>query len=787
MKSSSSMKIFPIYNHFENIIQTEPDLFNYNIDNYNISSNGVQSKEIYPRNASTSFLPIQENEFNQNQTNISINPIETTPLDLTASIFNDQHIMRIQKKIFKRQQHSPKPMKYSKSYTILNDKNINYQRNQSTSNIYDINMNKINILDDIKNAPSLTEPKHIVQLSPPKNNIVTPKKNNKIFLKYLHPHTAKHKFTSPKINRYKTNNNNNFNYFDYINNSISKKTVENNNINFNNSEEIRNNADIFNINNDLDDVINKAFPSDMNNHMNNLTNNYLNNKNINQYINSIDYNNDFNINNNNDFNINNNNDFNINNNNDFNINNNENYNIFNNELNNNIDINNIFKEQNNQIDLNNDNNDFITNINYNIDNNNYIINDIFNIDKSANNINNNHYNNNFNISDINNIINNDYLNIQHLKDNKVNSNKYKIKNEYNNKNEFIDINGYNINNNEYNIYNEDNKINNNIKKKTNNSYKNNKNNNKSNKNNKNILIKQLKLTDNIISNIEPQSNFKLSEFMKIDKVGKGTEGIIYSVKWKKNNKKYALKKGKIKTLENVKKRKEEIKMLKDFRKITGSDGVIRIYGDLCLNNKEGYYDFYEIMELAEIDWDQEISNRDQIHLYYEENELMDIMGQIVKTLSLLQKNHITHRDIKPQNIMIVNGKFKICDFGNARILKREGLVVQRIRGSEMYMSPIMFKGFHAKLPQVKHNTYKSDVFSLGMCFLLASALSYNPLNAIREIYDMKIINRVIKNYLGNRYSEKVYNILNCMLQIEENLRPDFIQLEAIFSKNYNII
>ena len=220
-------------------------------------------------------------------------------------------------------------------------------------------------------------------------------------------------------------------------------------------------------------------------------------------------------------------------------------------------------------------------------------------------------------------------------------------------------------------------------------------------------------------------------------------------------------------------------MLKDFRKRTGSDGVIRIYGDLCVDSIDGY-DFYEIMELAEIDWDEEILFRGKYHYYYQENELMAIMKQIVETFSLLQKNHITHRDIKPQNIMIVDGKFKICDFGNARILKKEGYVIQRIRGSEMYMSPVLFKGFHAKMPQVKHNTFKSDVFSLGMCFLLASALSYSPLNTIREIYDMNIIKKVIKHYLGNRYSQKIYFILISMLQVEENLRPDFIELEKLF-------
>ena len=185
-------------------------------------------------------------------------------------------------------------------------------------------------------------------------------------------------------------------------------------------------------------------------------------------------------------------------------------------------------------------------------------------------------------------------------------------------------------------------------------------------------------------------------------------------------------------------------------------------------------------ELAEIDWDEEILFRGKYHYYYQENDLMAIMRQIVETFSLLQKNHITHRDIKPQNIMIVDGKFKICDFGNARILKKEGYVIQRIRGSEMYMSPVLFKGFHAKMAQVKHNTFKSDVFSLGMCFLLAASLSYSPLNTIREIYDMNIIKKVIKYYLGNRYSQKVYIILISMLQVEENYRPDFIELEKLF-------
>ena len=256
--------------------------------------------------------------------------------------------------------------------------------------------------------------------------------------------------------------------------------------------------------------------------------------------------------------------------------------------------------------------------------------------------------------------------------------------------------------------------------------------------------------------LEPSSNFNLSEFVKLGIMGKGTEGIIYSVKWKKNNKNYALKKGVIKLIEVVKKRQQEINMLKEFRKKTGSDGVINIYGYLCLTNKQNHYnyDFYELMELAELDWDKEIERRAKIRQYYPEYELINIMHQIVYTFYLLQMNHITHRDIKPQNIIIVNGKYKIIDFGNARIMNRGGLVIQRIRGSEMYMSPVMFKTYHSKMTRVKHNTFKSDVFSLGMCFLLAVTLSYNPLNTIREIYDFSLISKIVRNYIGNRFNVK---------------------------------
>lgn len=278
---------------------------------------------------------------------------------------------------------------------------------------------------------------------------------------------------------------------------------------------------------------------------------------------------------------------------------------------------------------------------------------------------------------------------------------------------------------------------------------------------------------------EPKFNFKLSEFTILKKIGEGAEGSIFTVKWKKNNKIYVLKKCEVIFDQIAKKKKEVNKLLKEFVETTGSDGVIKIYGNLLANNEFGTQYFYELMELGGKTWEKEIAFREKKKLYYQEYELMDIFTHLIKTFSALQTNHFTHRDINPENIIMVNGKLKICDFGNSKVLKKDGFIIQKVRGSELFMSPILFKGLHSNVQSIKHNAYKSDVFSLGMCFFLAASLTYDGLNTIREIYNMNIIKKVLNKYLGKRYSINLIDLLLSMLEIDENKRPDFTQLELL--------
>ena len=282
---------------------------------------------------------------------------------------------------------------------------------------------------------------------------------------------------------------------------------------------------------------------------------------------------------------------------------------------------------------------------------------------------------------------------------------------------------------------------------------------------------------------EPSDDFNTAEFIIINLIGQGTFGKIYCVQWIKNNKLYAMKKLELQSSEELKEFQGKVKMVKKLYKKTNHSGFIKILGDkfIPLYDYKCYCNYYIIMELGERDWEKEIQLRFLHQKYYSEYELYQIIYQLVKTLSLMQRYNVSHRDIKPQNILIINGIYKICDFGEARIIDGNGLVIQHVRGSQLYMSPILFYAYNHNASQVLHNTYKSDVFSLGMCILLAATLSGYTLYDIREILDINTITKIIFNTLNRRYSKNIINLIIKMLQIDENLRMDFIELEKYIS------
>lgn len=93
-----------------------------------------------------------------------------------------------------------------------------------------------------------------------------------------------------------------------------------------------------------------------------------------------------------------------------------------------------------------------------------------------------------------------------------------------------------------------------------------------------------------------------------------------------------------------------------------------------------------------------------------EEESLHFMRQALKALAHAHGKGIVHRDVKPQNIMLLeNGTIKVTDFGIAKILTSETRTMSEMAiGSVHYISPEQVKGERAD--------ERSDLYSAGIMF-----------------------------------------------------------------------
>lgn len=136
------------------------------------------------------------------------------------------------------------------------------------------------------------------------------------------------------------------------------------------------------------------------------------------------------------------------------------------------------------------------------------------------------------------------------------------------------------------------------------------------------------------------------------------------------------------------------------------------------------------------------------------SEAVDIMLQITDGMSVAHDSYIIHRDIKPQNIMILeNGLVKITDFGIAMAMNATQLTqTNSVMGSVHYLPPEQASG--------QGSTLQSDIYSMGIVMyeLISGELPFRGDNAV------EIALKHLKEPIPD-IREKVPNVPNSIVNI----------------------
>ena len=267
-------------------------------------------------------------------------------------------------------------------------------------------------------------------------------------------------------------------------------------------------------------------------------------------------------------------------------------------------------------------------------------------------------------------------------------------------------------------------------------------------------------------------------------LGKGTFGSVYKIYDPVKKEHFALKSVEVYNddldfgLNSV---LYEVFIMKKLNSIN-SPFVLKFF-DCFKQKNESKTQIMIMMELCESSLNDLIEFREINQIPYTEEELSYYFFTLLKTLFSFFELKITHRDIKPRNLLFNKNKLKMADFGEAKILDLDQKIsihnsskiseMNTVRGTPNFMSPEIYDAFLDDSQSCTYNPFCADIYSLGLTFLSMKSLRVKILRKdINNVVDKfcteeNLNNKLIKCMLETNYEKRYAETFKILKEMEE--------------------
>lgn len=207
----------------------------------------------------------------------------------------------------------------------------------------------------------------------------------------------------------------------------------------------------------------------------------------------------------------------------------------------------------------------------------------------------------------------------------------------------------------------------------------------------------------------------------IAELGKGGMSTVFLAKDKILDSYWAVKKVKNSTSIDIEAFKKEVELLSS---LSHSD-IPRIIDRIELDD-----DFYVIMDFID---GTSLAKKVLLEGPLPENDVVEwakMLCDVLEYLHTVKSNPIIYRDMKPDNIMLINsGRVKLIDFGIAKECRRGEKQAGSSIGTKGYAAPEQYKGASNILDE------RTDIYSLGatLFYLVTGLVPGKPPKAVRPI------------------------------------------------------